>query len=205
MAKATEVMKKNGAKSWKKVKGVRDIVTGEFFPYPLPLTHLDIYGDGGFEVTMSLRTDDPTAWSNKDAIHPAVEFKLECFLSGTDDLGRLLLRRAAQLGAQLESLPERADLYESYKEELAIQSAKRAIRRALWYPILRWSNLKETDAPNGIRVPAKVALGGGEQAPVHQAVREPDLRKRARKNLRDDELKAFNAYCRLWDSSHPDD
>lgn len=71
---------------WKKVKGIRDAQTKEFFAYPLPLTDLDIWDDSNFEVLMSMEKDDPATWS-QGGDHPVVEFKLRCSLSGVDDLG----------------------------------------------------------------------------------------------------------------------
>jgi hypothetical protein len=228
---ATNGVKKNSVVKWEKVRGLWDRSLREFLPYPLPVTNLEIHDESWFALDMSLGKDDPSAWSNVDGTPLMVEFRIQFFMpESKGELSRYLLRRARELGVEPEELPEKATLKVTEEEEKAIYKAKEAIREALWYAILRWANLEELDAPNQLRVPAKVPVGKAKRkalkvkaegmAPIMGMWQDPwypkdhvpvkvavgdsnfDLRRRAQKHLRGEALKAFNAYCDYWDKQH---
>lgn len=93
------------------IRGLEDVITGEFFPYPFPFTFT---GDD-FEVTVSLEDGDATELTDPDAARPFVEFKLRCFSDGDCD-GRGLARTLAKLVLPASSL-EAFDFYWAMWEE----------------------------------------------------------------------------------------
>lgn len=193
------------------VRGVIDRSTGDFLPYPLPVTQIEAMNDDMCDVKLGLDLDDPSAWSCRDRRPLALEFKLRVFVADhPSELTRYLLRRADVLGIQPAELPAAATLEESAAEERAVMKARLAVHEAMWYAALRWSNLEETPSPSGLRVPRMVRLPKSPalwplpsgEVPVASVIPSDDARFEARKSLGGAALSAFNEYCRLWDKAH---
>lgn len=122
------------------------------------------------------------------------------------------MRRAKQLGVDLGVLADPFSEACSQEEEDALAEAKVAIRKALWYSILRWANMEEIREPDGMKAPRHLQLIGDEphhywtlhpkgKVPIHEVMRDSYLRERASKTFRSADLAAFNAYHSLWESS----
>src|SRR2546425_10554554 len=204
---------KNGSKKngWEKIKGVLDLWSGKFLPYPLPISGLTIADESYWSVDMALAKDDPRDWGlgEGESTPLVVEFKVRFFINDSD--GRYLVGRSRQLGVEPEDLPKKCTLPVTDEEENALYKALEEIREALWYPMLRWAHLLESEAPIPLFVPAKVPVGTDPEfefcndgpVPVRNAVvNTMGLRDRAREHLRGEALNAFNAYCDYWDEQH---
>jgi len=200
--------KKHGVVKWKKLKGVLDRSSGEFLPYPLPVSHLEIHDESWYSEQLGLRRDSQ---GEGDAL--CVEFKLQFFLPESDqELSYFLRRRARKLGVTPTELPSKATLEVTEEEDEAMYKARKAVRDALWFPILRWADLEEKYAPNNIYVPEKVPVaadpdlpayfGPKDPAPIGHAVSSRDVRERALKHLRGKMLEVFDNYCRYWDRQY---
>jgi hypothetical protein len=197
-------MKKNQAKH-QVVRGMQNPNTKTFWPYPLDIGSL---GDQETDITLTLRKDDPAAWSNPEGTTPlVVEFKVAYFLSGkSGHLGYLLHRRAADLGVDVEELPAAATLRSSDEEEQFFEDAVDAAYNLARLATFRWANFEEVADPDGLevttRVPAEKESYAREHdglTPVETAIYDQSLRAAARKGLCGDDLKAFDRYCERWD------
>jgi hypothetical protein len=200
------------ARRWRKVDGIQDMETKEFFAYPLPVTPLDIWDDSNYQVVVSVEKDDPAAWS-LGGDHPVIEFKLRCALDGTTDLGRLLMRRAAQLGVSVEKLPNPFHDDDSLNYDRRVIAARIAIRKALWEPLLRLANVEEVDAPDELQVPTDMPLTGSDPhyywslypkgtVPIAEVVSDSYLSKEARTRFNPREFAAFAKYRKLREATN---
>ena len=193
------------------LRGVQHVDTGKFLPYPLPIDNLEISDEDFYEVELSVKRDDKSAWEQGGGRTPLLfEFRLRCYVMDVDaGPGQYLLTRAAELNVDPSELPERTTLPVTDDEREAILNAKIAAREALFCAALRWSGLEEVGAPNGIKVPTKVPVGTEYLVAdkhglveIAWAISQPGARARARRRLRGEDRKAFDVYCEYWDQQH---